>query len=277
LIYSNPSAAYLSELLVGTLAEASAGNVQLIVEHWGENDTIDHLIGRLNAHRVEAVLLPAPLCEEPSLLDALQAEAIQIAQVATGKPSPFAHAVTIDDVGAAKTITAYLVSLGHRRIGFIRGNPAQFQSELRQAGYEQALREAGLAVDSALIEPGDFTYRSGLIAAENLLSLEQAPTAIFASNDDMAAAVVSAAHRRHLEVPGDLSICGFDDTMMATTVWPELTTIRQPIAEMARAATSLLARAVRSRIDGNPFEPHHQQLDYALVERGSSSVPRSGD
>lgn len=277
LLHSNPSAAYLSELLVGALAEASQSDAQLIVEHWGERDTSAHLMRRLGSHHVDAVLLPAPLCEDPALIDTLCADGFEIAQVAPGRPLSAVHAVTIDDVGAARSITAHLIALGHRRIGFIKGNPAQFQSELRQTGYEQALIEAGLEMDEALIEPGDFTYRSGLAAAENLLSLAQRPTAIFASNDDMAAAVVSVAHRRHLEVPDDLSVCGFDDTAMATTVWPELTTIRQPVAEMARTATSLLARSVRSRRNGKQFGPHHEQLDYELVTRGSSAPPRSGD
>jgi LacI family transcriptional regulator len=271
LLFSNPSAAYLSELLVGALAEATACNAELIVERWGDADTAAQLIRRLKAHRADAVLLPAPLCEKHTLLEALRADAIEIAQVAPGKPFSSVHAVTIDDIGAAHSITTHLIGLGHRRIGFIKGNPAQLQSEQRQIGYEQALIEAGLEIDRALIEPGDFTYRSGLVAAENLLSLDRPPTAIFASNDDMAAAVVSAAHRQHLDVPADLSVCGFDDTAMATIVWPELTTIRQPVAEMARTATSVLAKAVRSRRDGKLLGPQHHQLDYELVTRGSSA------
>lgn len=277
LLHSNPSAAYLSELLVGALTEASACDAQLTVERWGEADTVSQLVYRLKAQHIDAVLLPAPLCEDPSLLKGLRADTIEIAQVAPGKPFPSVHAVTINDRDAARSITAHLIALGHRRIGFIKGNPAQFQSEQRQTGYEDALREAGLEIDRALIKPGDFTYRSGLAAAENLLSLARHPTAIFASNDDMAAAVVSTAHRRHLDVPNDLSVCGFDDTAMATTVWPELTTIRQPVAEMARAATNLLARSARSRRDGKSPPPEHQQLDYELVTRGSTAPPRSSD
>jgi LacI family transcriptional regulator len=274
LLHSNPSAAFLSEILVGALAEASACNAELIIERWGENDTFAQLVARLRSHHADAVLLPPPLGEDRALLDALHANNIEIAQIAPGKPIAWVHAVTIDDVGAARAITRHLLALGHDRIGFIAGNPAQFQSELRRAGYEQALIEAGREIDQTLIEPGDFTYRSGLTAAERLLSLEPRPTAIFASNDDMAAAVISAAHRQHLDVPGDLSVCGFDDTAMATIVWPELTTIRQPVAEMAGAAINLLARAVRSRRDGKLLGPEHRQLDYELVERGSSAPQR---
>jgi LacI family transcriptional regulator len=207
------------------------------------------------------------------LLSALEAVAIPVAQVATGRPSPSAYAVTIGDSAAAYEMTTYLIGLGHRRIGFIAGNPNQSASDLRLSGYKQALREVGQPVEAALVEQGDFTYRSGLVAADRLLSLQPPPTAIFASNDNMAAAVVSAAHRRHLDVPRDLSVCGYDDTAIATTVWPELTTIRQPVAEMARVATGLLARAVRSPIDGKPLAPQHERLDYELVKRGSTARP----
>jgi LacI family transcriptional regulator len=277
LLHSNPSAAYLSEFLVGSLAGAAACDTQLVVERWNGEEEAAALAGRLTAHRIDAVLLPPPLCENGDLLTALAAGAIPVAQVATGRPAPQANAVIISDAGAAKAMTAHLIGLGHRRIGFIAGNPDQSASELRRFGYEEALRDAGLPVDPALIEAGDFTYRSGLAAAEFLLSRDNAPTAIFASNDDMAAGAVSAAHRRHLEVPQDLSVCGFDDTAMATTIWPELTTIRQPIAEMAHAATDLLARAVRAGLTRPSPPPQHRKLDYELVERGSSAPPATCD
>ncbi len=93
------------------------------------------------------------------------------------------------------------------------------------------MQQAGLCDDPALIVEGDFSYRSGLRAAEQLLDLLVPPTATFASNDDMVAAVVATGHRRHFDVPDDLSVCGFDDTALATTISPELTTVRQPVAE----------------------------------------------
>jgi LacI family transcriptional regulator len=95
------------------------------------------------------------------------------------------------------------------------------------------------------VQQGYFSYRSGLEAAEQLLGQDRPPTAIFASNDDMAAAVVSVAHRHGLDVPRDLSVVGFDDTSAATTVWPELTTIHQPIASMADSAIDVLLRDIR--------------------------------
>ena len=275
LLYSNPSAAYLSEFLVGALRAAAAYDAQLVVEQWNGEEKTAGVARRLAAHRIDAALLPPPLSDDADLMKALRKAGLPIAQVATGKPLMQAHAVTIDDAAAAQTVTTHLIALGHRRIGFIAGNTNQTASALRQRGYEAAMREAGLEVDPALIRPGDFSYRSGLEAAEALLAQTPRPTAIFASNDDMAAAAVSVAHRRHLEVPEDLAVCGFDDTAMATTIWPELTTIRQPVAEMAEAALALLAEAVRGNRASEPPAPQHARLPFALIVRGSSAPPHA--
>ncbi len=267
LLHSNPSSAYLSEFLMGALEEASASNAQLIVEYCEESDTAQALAKKLQAHRADGVLLPPPLCDDSALIDQLHGNGLALAQIATGAPSPLANAVMIDDRSAAHAIACVLTGLGHRRIGFIAGNPNQTASALRRAGYEAALADAGLALDDALVRQGDFSYRSGLVAADALLRLPDPPTAILACNDDMAAAAVATCHRRGLDVPQDVSICGFDDTAMATTIWPELTTVRQPIAEMARSATSLLVAAVRREPGNAAIE--HRQIDFEVVRRDS--------
>ena len=275
MLHSNPSAAYLSEFLVGSLEGAADSDAQLIVEHWDGRENVDALSDRLAAHRIDAVVLPPPLCEHASLLRALEDRGLPTAQVATGLPSATTYAVTIDDTAAAQAMTEYLIDLGHRRIGFISGGPDQAASALRRKGYEGALRAAGIQCDKALIAAGDFTYRSGLAAAEALLGLTDRPTAIFASNDDMAAAAVAAAHRHRLDVPGDISICGFDDTAMATTIWPELTTIRQPIAQMARVAVEMLSRASCAQRPDHEVAPQQRRLAFELVVRASTSPPSS--
>jgi LacI family transcriptional regulator len=118
-----------------------------------------------------------------------------------------------------------------------------------------------------------FSYRSGLDAAEQLLDLAVPPTAIFSSNDDMAAATVAVAHRRGLDVPGDLTVCGFDDTTLSTAIWPELTTIHQPIADMARAAVELLVGTIR-RQRGSDGIVSQRVLDFTLIRRQSDAAPR---
>jgi LacI family transcriptional regulator len=272
LIYSNPSASYLSELMVGGLAESLASNIQFSVESYLGEETPAELVARLLGHRIDAVLLPPPLCDDEALLAAFDAAKMPMAQLATGQPVSGAHAVTIDDESAAHAMTSRLLSLGHRQIGFIAGNTNQTASASRRAGHVRALAEAGLAADEALMAQGDFTYRSGLAAVVQLLARIPRPTAIFASNDDMAAAAVAGAHRLGLDVPGDVSICGFDDTAMATMIWPELTTVRQPIAEMARRGIRQLARAVRACGTQGNLPPQHEQLAFEIVVRASDSA-----
>jgi LacI family transcriptional regulator len=273
LLHANPSAAYLSEFLMGSLAQASLIDAQLVVEHHDPADDAEALVHRLAGHRVDAVLLPPPLCDDAALLAALDAAGLPMAQIATGRPVAFAHAVTIDDEAAAHAMTTHLIGRGHRRIGFIVGAANQTASAARRAGYDRALMETGLAAEADLVAQGDFTYRSGLDAAEALLAHASRPTAIFASNDDMAAAAVAIAHRHHLDVPGDLSVCGFDDTAMSRSIWPEITTIHQPVAEMARRATALLAETVRGRTASRGGAIHHVQLDFKLLFRASDGPP----
>lgn len=271
LLYANPSSAYLSEFLLGSLHAARSGDAELIVEQFSEGETAQALADRLAAHRIDGVIMPPPLCDRPDLLRLLHDAGQAVVQVATGEPAAFAHAVSIDDEAAAHAMTAHLLALGHRRIGFIAGDSAQSASALRRRGYERALAEAGLALNPDFVAPGDFTYRSGLAAAERLLDLPRRPSAIFASNDDMAAAAIGAAHRRGLDVPRDLTVCGFDDTASATTIWPELTTIHQPIAAMAERATALLIETVSGRMPRETPAIRHERLDFALIRRATDA------
>ena len=274
LLYSNPSAAYLSEFLVGGLDQASRGNVQLMVERCEigarEVAAAEHLV-RIG---IDGVILPPPLCDSAPVIDVLQKAGIPMVVVASGRPPADISAVSIDDERAAFDMTCHLGRLGHRRIGFIAGNPNQTASALRLDGYKRGLESMGIAFDPTLIAEGLFTYRSGLDAAERLLELKVPPSAIFAANDDMAAAAVAVAHRHGLDVPGDITVCGFDDTPLATTIWPELTTIHQPIRDMSQAAMELLAAEIRARRGPMRVAPKHILLDYTFVRRQSDAAPR---
>jgi LacI family transcriptional regulator len=189
---------------------------------------------------------------------------------------PNALNVRMDDFAAAREMTEYLIDLGHRRIALIKGHPDQIASAERERGFRAAVEEAGLSAEEVTAVQGYFTYRSGLEAAETLLDLPRPPTAIFASNDDMAAAAVSVAHRRGLHVPRDLTVVGFDDTSLATTVWPELTTIRQPVSGMAAAALDLLLAELRNRRRGGEGLAQEMVLDHEMIVRESSGPPPAG-
>ena len=223
----------------------------------------------------QGVLLPPPLCDSPKLHKMIRSAGLLAVSVAGGARFAETPSFRIDDFAAAAAMTRHIVDLGHRRIGFISGNPDQIASAERARGYRSALSDARIELDEALIAPGLFTYRSGLIACESLLELPDPPTAVFASNDDMAAAAISVAHRRHLDVPADFTVCGFDDTHLARSIWPELTTVRQPIADMARAATTLLIDLASGRRRTATPESHVNEFPFSLVRRESDAPPRS--
>jgi LacI family transcriptional regulator len=166
-------------------------------------------------------------------------------------------------------MTRHLLGLGHKRIGFINGHPSHTASGQRFRGFIEGMTEAGLSVGTDQVAQGYYNYRSGMEAAQRLMD-NWNPTAIFASNDDMAAATVSVAHRRGLDVPRDIAIAGFDDVPLATTVWPELTTVRQPIADMSREAVRLLIEQIRGRRSGASPQVVHKSLKITLVTREST-------
>jgi len=273
LIYTNPSGAYLRELLVGLLRGASNAAIQLVIHYWDNLDPVaERRAARALAGRVDGVILPPPLCESPVAVTELVQAGIPVVAIASGHLRDDVSCVRIDDFHAGKEMAEHLIQHGHTRIGFIRGRNDLSASARRYDGFATALHEAGLEVEPRLVQEGDYTYRSGLDAAEKLLSQPQPPTAIFASNDDMAAAAISVAHRQGLDVPRDLSVVGFDDTSAATTVWPELTTLHQPIAAMADAAIDILLRTIRQRTDDSRVLTDHV-LPHRLVMRDSVAHP----
>ena len=268
-LYHNPSIGYLGEFLLGVLDESSRTGAQVMVEKCADRDLADATLTRLLKSGVEGLILPPPLCESPLVLNQVRSADVAVVAVAPGHPSPDMATIRIDNEAAARELTEHLLSLGHRRFGFITGHPNQTVSAQRLNGFLSALAQAGIDRKQVRVEQGYFTYRSGLEAAEKLLANKPRPTALFAANDDMAAATSFLAHRLGLDVPADISIVGFDDTPMAVSVWPALTTIHQPVADMARAAVDLLLEEIRRKQNGatNPRQLLHP---YRLIARESS-------
>ena len=275
LIYANPSAAYLSEFLVGALDESTTRGAQLVlVKSQGlDAPSAEEAVQRLVDGGVSGAVLTSPLSESKYVSERLAAAGMPSVAVATGRFRGDVSCVRVDDRRAAFDMTRLLLDLGHRRVGFIKGHPNQTASAERLAGFEAAVAERP-GCESAIVQ-GYFTFQSGLEAAEELLDNPIEPTAIFASNDDMAAAVVSVAHRRFMDVPNDLTVVGFDDTAAATTLWPALTTVRQPVSAMSAMAIDLLLQEIRGRRDGDSPAPVDRVVEHTLVQRNSSAPPRA--
>ncbi|MEQ7874515.1 LacI family DNA-binding transcriptional regulator [Sphingomonas sp. ASV193] len=276
LLYSNPSSAYLSQLLIGALAEARARHAMLLVEKFELDKDAAETLPELLNDGVDGIILSAPLNTSKSIQAMLEEREIPAIAVADTAPRPFLSCVKIDDYGAARQMTRQLIELGHRRIGFIIGDQRQADSHARLAGFRSAMAEAGIEIDEGLVVAGAYTYQSGMVATEQLLSLPVPPTAIFASNDDMAVGALAVAHRHHLDVPEQLSICGFDDTELSQSVWPPLTTVHQPIADMAQAAVGMLVDQIGARRRGTPFTPRDKTLGFSLLTRESVAPPPKG-
>ncbi|HJV40400.1 LacI family DNA-binding transcriptional regulator [Caulobacter sp.] len=269
-VYSNPSAAFMSDFLTGVFEEASMRGARLILLRGdAAGPPSEAALQGLVASGVRGVILAPPLGESPLVLDVLRNARLPMAAVGAYRVDG-AICVRIDDRRAAYEMTRQLIALGHRRLGFVLGNPDQAASAERLAGFHDAVRETDDV--STTIAQGDFSFTSGLRAAEQLLDDPSPPTAIFASNDDMAAAVVSVAHRRHLDVPGELAVAGFDDTSAAVTLWPPLTTVRQPVRELAAEALGLVAGEIGG-LEPPLAERDDHVFDHQIITRLSTAPP----
>ena len=190
-----------------------------------------------------------------------------------GQPDPTIPTVGATNWAGGLTAAEHLIETGHRRIGTVTGRMSLLCSRARLDGYRAALERAGIPLDPALVAPGDFTFESALVAATGLLALPDPPTAIFASSDMQAMGVYEAARRRKLRIPDDLSVVGFDDLPMSAWVSPPLTTVVQPLAQMASLATRTLVDMLNGRADAASTRV---ELTTSLIVRASTAPPKLG-
>ncbi|WP_242150448.1 LacI family DNA-binding transcriptional regulator [Sphingomonas sp. BAUL-RG-20F-R05-02] len=270
LIYENPSPSYVVELQRGVLERLKGERYRLVVipirsvqEHAAE------VVGILRSAALDGVVLAPPASDNPIILNQLRDARILCARIVPTRMIEAAPSNLVDDVAAARAIAEYVIELGHREIAIIRGDPTHASTEARMLGYMQALHTAGIDMRLERIEPGLFTFDSGLVAGRQIFGRGDRPTAILAQNDDMAVGAMMAAREFGLSIPDDVSIVGFDDSEVSRVTWPRLTTIRQPVFEMAVAATEMLV----AQLEGQEFamrimHPHE------LMIRESAAPPR---
>jgi len=272
LLYYDPSAAFVGSVQQGATVRCRELGYHLVVEslHNDAPDLRQQIDRMVLALRPDGMILTPPLCDNPEVLAALRECGTPCVLMSPERDIRGVPSVRMDDVHAAEEITNLLISLGHRRIALIKGPPDQSASAARELGYRTAMKSHGIEVDPELVQAGAFTFNSGRDAAHKLLSGRQRPTAVFASNDDMALGVLAAAHRLGLNVPGELSVAGFDDSPPAALVWPALTTVRQPVAEMARTAVEMLVFAQKPELGPADDGELHKVLAHELVVRDST-------
>ena len=279
-LFSNPRSSNLGDFLMGAFSQSGRDGSQLDIEPIaGHADPID-AVRTLLARGVDGMILPPPLCDSLEALNLLWQAKVPAVSFATADPRSHSSAVLIDDFEGARALTGHLIAHGHRDIAFVRGDPLHSPALRREEGFRVAMAQAGLPLNPSWLKQGDFSYRSGLEAGKALLDqpAKNRPTAIFASNDDMAAAVAAIALGMGIRIPAELSIAGFDDTPIASLLWPALTTVHQPIADMASTAVEIVTDTLRQRrasTNGELPAVRHQIASFELIERGSSGpAPR---
>lgn len=266
LVYDNPSANYVMEVLSGVLDACEAAHYSMLLRplELTNQHHVDMIAETMAQSVPDGLILTPPLTDDQALLQYLDANNVRYVSI-----SPMAKnariGVHLDERSAVREMMAHIVALGHRRIGHIKGHIEHGAAEWRLAGYKDGLRAAGIRYDKQLVVAGDFSFESGLAGADRLLVLDDPPTAIFAANDDTAAGVLHAAAKRGLRIPRDLSVFGFDDLPMARQLWPSLTTVCQPSRDMGRLATEQLLLLIR-----DPAATGMVQVPYALHFRDST-------
>ena len=266
LAYENPSPNYVVDLQTGALGRLHGERYRLLVLPFDDAAAASGKMQAIaRASGLDGMVLAPPLCDDPATVAELEACGLPYARIAPTSGGSHAPDVAMDDRAATRALIDHLAGLGHTRIAIVRGDPTHASAAARYEGYCAGLEAHGLPILPELEVPGAYTFASGYEAGKALLALAERPTAIFASNDDMAAGVMNAAQEAGLKIPADLSVAGFDDSNIASVVWPRLTTIHQPIRDMAREATG----ALLALIEHEETVPH-QMLPFQLVVRGST-------
>jgi LacI family transcriptional regulator len=263
---------WVDQMLLGGMLTCAEHGYRMIVELVDtHSDHIEReLLGAIAALQPDGVILTPPHSENPLIIDLLVDHRISFARIGSIKPGP-GFALTMDDERAARLATEHLIELGHTRIGFISGPDDYELSGWRVDGWRGAMAAAGLSTEGLLAQ-GDFGYASGTIAARELLRSAAPPSAIIASNDQMALATLEFARENRISVPTDLSLISFDDTPIVRFTHPPLTAIVQPIAEVSARAVELII-AERAGVAENVEAPI--VVPATIVPRASTVPPRS--
>jgi LacI family transcriptional regulator len=273
LVYDNPNAQYIVNSQEGVLDALRGSGFELVVHPCDRlsEDFIPGVRRFVERHKLHGAIFLPPVSEDQALARTLLEIDCQFVRLASVRFDNLSPMIVSSDREATAEAAAYLEALGHRRIGFIAGPPHHRSAHERQIGFVSALEKRGLSLAPELIVTGAYSFESGVACAESLLARRPRPTAIFASNDEMAAGVYKAAFRLKISIPEELSVIGFDDSPVASRLSPALTTIHLPIRHMARlAASKLIPASSRDEVEANGVSriaPH-------LVVRDSTRSPQ---
>jgi len=271
---AEPNSYYFAALELGALRAAAQGGFELFTFniYVEDRDRDDKVLEWFETGRSAGLILSPPLSADPALARRLiDAGCPTVCISPSAQVSALLPGVGLDEERAGYEVARHVIAAGHERLAYLLGIHGHLAAERRYAGALRAAEEAGLPGDAIAAARGDFTFRSGVELAEQLLEQRPRPTALICANDDMAVGALFAAHRMNLKVPEELSVTGFDDAPIAAHIWPPLTTIHQPIRRIAARAVERLTEAL---LRGRVPEPGPLELvGYQLVERASVAPP----
>lgn len=273
LVHDNPNAQMILNMQQGILEGLRGTEFAMVVQPVNRSSPtlVEDMREFIVRQRLYGIVILPPISENDAVAKMCMETGCRYVRMGSAVLDDSEHMVASNDRDAVKDATRYLIQQGHKRIAIVTG-PQGFRSATeRLAGFEDALSEAGIKLPRSHRAEGEYTFDSGLVATEQLLDLSPRPTAIFASNDEMAAAVLYAARLRGIAVPDELSIVGFDDTPIASRIWPPLTTVRWPIVAMGRSAAHKLIAGAVEEID---LEDEPLEFLSNLIRRGSVAPPK---
>ncbi|MCU4675263.1 LacI family DNA-binding transcriptional regulator [Catenovulum sp. 2E275] len=274
LLTDNPSPGYLMKLQKGILQGCTEEHMGLFLYDcsYYSNSLLKEIEEFIDNTLVDGFVLAPPICDKLELLEMLNRKNIQYIRIGPSYKNQ-GEFVGLNYHKASYDVASYLIRLNHKRIGYVKGHPDEESSFIKEAGFKQALTDNKIELEDNLMAQGYYTYQSGKDAAALLLNKTPRPTAIFASNDEMAAGVLYEAQSRGIKVPQELSICGIDDISITTKVFPNITTYRHPLVNIGYRAAVLLINRLKNKQNSAPQgdSKNNEIFDGELVIRDSTA------
>jgi LacI family transcriptional regulator len=270
LLHDNPNGQTVLNFQRGVLNAIQDSDLALVVKPVDRHspNMLAEVQTFLERQRPLGALLLPPISENDALAKLCSGLGVRYVRVGSALLDDSEHCVASNDRAVVAEACRHLIAKGHRNIGLVRGPRGFRSSEEREAGFRAAMTEAGYMPDPSLCVEGTYRFDSGVAAGETLMAANPRPTAIFASNDEMAAGVMHVIHKMGLHVPNDISIIGFDDSPTASQIWPPLSTVRWPITEMGSAAARKLVPEFLAATDDRT-STIETVLDSVFIERNS--------
>ncbi len=265
--YNNRNPSFIVDLLQGVQEVASERGYEVVMHEVRSSgaDMLADISRFMHRSGCDGLILTPPLSEAPELIGAFGEENWTITRIAGDDVGSKIPQIRYDDRNAVLSVTRHVIDQGHSRIAFLGGPKESGPTRRRLAGFKGGMKTSGLTIEKALLLWGDFTFASGLQAGREILELDKPPSAVVCANDAMAAGVMHAAREKGLRVPADISVTGFDDSLLAVQVWPPMTSVAQPVRAMAEKACGL----VITGIEAGESQDSIVEFDHELKERQS--------